>query len=278
MTQTRLGASAIGLALSLSTVPAWGQAAVPLPQEEEVVQPGPPEPAPAESAPAEAADPAPSPQAMQSEPAPAVTPAGPPPPPRDAQPSTQPAEGEGPKMQFDSGAQQDPKQDGSKDSQYVSTIGPRQSPRRAFFLGFGGGLGRIQDDITGYLGFGFNVNAGYSITKDIAVALDAGGFFHSEENQDTLSLWSAALGPQFHLFDRLRITLEGGVYGLGGRGDGLWSPGGEGGLGFEIYQAPGGTTFAVEFRSQMTFPDGQLVFTTTGLAGVRWYGIGHKGS
>jgi hypothetical protein len=203
---------------------------------------------------------------------------------------TQPTQG-------DNSMQLTPASDGSP---YVSAVGKQPSPRQAFFVGLGLGGGRLQDTVTGYGGVAFNLDAGYSISPELAVVVDFDGIVHQHgeggdskddaDKREAARLWhyGVAVGAQLHVIERLRLALGVGYYALThtaakdaagdsiGESRTLKSLGAEGTVGFEFFQSPGGFSAGVDFRTQLAFPDQKLVAATFGLVGVRWYGIGAK--
>lgn len=180
----------------------------------------------------------------------------------------------------------------------VTQVGALPSPRDAVFLGIGIGGGRLQDDVMGRGGFAFDLNAGYSFTPELSLTINCDGLYYSQpsdtgaEELETQSIvhYGFSAGAQLHLVDVLRFSLSGGYYGLSKDGpykpvdgadediddESFWSPGGEASVGVEFFQSPGGFAAALEVRSQVSFPDGQLVWDSFALIGARWYGIGAK--
>lgn len=183
----------------------------------------------------------------------------------------------------------------------VTTVGAVPSPRDAVFLGAGVGGGRMQDDVMGRGGFAFDLNAGYSFTPELSLTINFGGLYHSmdttseanaveEPEAKKVTYYGVSAGAQTHVLEVLRFSLSGGYYRLGKDGplkpaegessdedpdrESFWSPGGEASAGVEFFQSPGGGAIALEVRSQVSFPDGQLVWDSFALIGARWYGIG----
>jgi hypothetical protein len=185
----------------------------------------------------------------------------------------------------------------------VTTVGALPSPRDAVFLGAGIGGGRMQDDVMGRGGVAFDLNAGYSFTPELSLTINFGGLFHAtdtasdpdaveEPESKSVTYYGVSAGAQMHVLEVLRFSLSGGFYGLNKDGplkpaegessdedpdrENFWSPGGEASAGVEFFQSPGGFAAALEVRSQVSFPDGQLVWDSFALIGARWYGLGGR--
>lgn len=253
--------------LTLASVPAFGQAAVPPPEPNS-------QPFPAAEAGAQ----------TSSVEEPRAEPASPPPTVQFNQPqqSTEPT----PPGQIQFGTSPHP---GSEQPEYVTQVAPQRSPREALYFGFGLGGGRMQDKVMGYGGVAFNLGAGYSINRTVSLALELGGMGH-KEGDTNIGLLGIAFGPQIHLLEHIKLAAGVGYYGLSHNGplkapnekaddpdeETLTSVGAEATLGVEVYQAPGGFTLGIDARTQLAFPDQKLVLNTFGLVVLRWYGIGRR--
>lgn len=292
--KSRLHRSTFLLAL-LSSPAAWSQAAVPPPvspdqpseppRQEPASPPASPSSPPAEStpgAPAASGDTT-APPARADEPPPAnasgPAPASPTPPVWQATPPAASPPGSHP---YETGAAPP-----GGESPYIVHVAPEQSPREAGYFGLGVGGGRMQDSVTGFGGIAFSLDAGYSLSRDFSLGIDLDGLIHPMDQGATLAHVGVALLAQAHLFERLRLAVGPGYYRLEHRGptddkgddstsNGASSLGGEGQIGVEFWQAPGGLTAGVDLRTQVSFPDGKFVATTFGLVGFRWYGLGRR--
>ena len=185
----------------------------------------------------------------------------------------------------------------------VTQVGALPNPRDAVFLGLGLGGGRMQDDVMGRGGIAFDFNGGYSFTPELSLTINFDGLIYSADTEtesgaveepeaQRLLHYGISAGVQVHLLDVLRASLSGGYYGLTKDGplkplpgesddddaddESFGSPGGELAFGVEFFQSPGGFAAALEVRSQVSFPDGQLLWDSFALLGARWYGIGSR--
>ena len=277
------------LAVCCASAQAFGQAAMPLPENE---------PSPALEPPTEAAAPAGSSTEMPVEAAPATqAPASVQPMPTGDPPAVQPVTGAEPAAAAAPVATQST----VDDTPNQTMVGTLPSPRQALYLGLGVGGGRMQDSTMGHGGLAFDLNAGYSFTPTLSLAINFDGLIHSETAQqveetaadddpktNSITHYGISAGIQAHLVDLLRVSLSGGYYGLNKDGavepatsdeedpdsKTYWSPGGEVSAGVEFFQSPGGFAAGFEVRAQASFPDQEFVWNSMALVGVRWYGIG----
>ena len=263
---------------------AWGQAAVPMESAtDSATDRAAPESLPSDTATAESAP---------AEPVPAA----PPPPPASPTPEPQPTSAPPPNVQFDTAPAGEPA--ATTDNANVTQVGALPSPRRALYLGLGLGGGRIQDATMGHGGFAFDLNAGFSFSPMFSLAINFGGLYHGEtekppegsteeDQQSSVAHYGIAAGGQVHLVDVIRLSLSAGYYALSKDGPNearteddedadaqiYWSPGGELGAGVEFFQTPGGFALALDIRSQLSFPNQELVWDSYALLSVRWYGL-----
>jgi hypothetical protein len=154
-------------------------------------------------------------------------------------------------------------------------------------LGGSIGGGRLQDEVTGVGGVSLELQLGYFPVNWLGVMVSGSGFNHQISDERNLGFYGGSLLAEVHPLPRLWLAVGPGYYALESTTQTAADAepqaessskgfGAELDVGFDIYRAkaPSGLSAGLVFRSQVVPLDGQVVSTTMGLLGVRWYGGG----